>query len=77
MRINPKKNGIEFLKAVGECSGSVYFDTPDGNHLNLKSILSQYVFSAISGQEDLIRGGSVLCSSDRDIDILRPYLLEE
>ena len=77
MKIDPEKDKIEFLEAVAKCSGSVYFDTPDGDHLNLKSILSQYVFSAISGREDLIQEGSVLCSDSRDYEMLKPYLTEE
>lgn len=44
----------EFLKVLDECKGHVYLVTRDGDHLNLKSKLSQLV-----GLTRLIQGGKI------------------
>ena len=75
MKLDPNTNIPHFLQAVYQCQGDVYFTTPDGDNLNLKSALSQFVFaSVIAGQlKDL--HGEVQLKDERDLPILEGYLL--
>ena len=51
MNLKPDINLSEFFRAVHTCRGEVLFETPEGDRLNLKSALSQYVFTAaVAGQ---------------------------
>ena len=43
MRLNNIKELQEFLAIVNSCEGSVWLESADGDKLNLKSNLSQYV----------------------------------
>lgn len=47
MRLNPNINTPAFLQAVQTCKGEVCFVTKEGDILNLKSVLSQFVFTAV------------------------------
>lgn len=56
----------EFLKVLDECKGHVYLVTREGDHLNLKSKLSQLV-----GLTTLIQGGKIaeayiICENPED-----------
>ena len=75
MKLNPSANIPHFLQAVYDCQGDVYFTTPEGDNLNLKSALSQFVFAAvIAGQlKDL--HGDIQLKDERDLPILQGYLL--
>ena len=57
---------IEFLAVLDSCEGSVFLVTKDGDKLNLKSKLSQFI-----GLTRLIEGGkiaraSILCENSDD-----------
>ena len=43
MRLNNIKELQEFLAIVNSCKGSVWLESADGDKLNLKSKMSQYV----------------------------------
>ena len=47
MTLKETGKSAEFLGVVQRCEGEVFFDTPSGDHLNLKSELSQLVFTVI------------------------------
>lgn len=55
-----------FLKVLDECKGRVYLATRDGDHVNLRSKLSQLV-----GLTQLIQGGKIaeayiICENPED-----------
>ncbi len=55
-----------FLKVLNECTGNVYLETREGDHLNLKSKLCQLV-----GLTNLVKGGEiaeafVVCENPED-----------
>lgn len=59
-------NVPEFLKVLDECEGNVFLVTREGDHLNLKSKLSQLV-----GLTQLIEGGKIaeafiVCENPKD-----------
>lgn len=64
MKLKPDANIPKFLQAVSECRGAVHFTTAEGDNLNLKSSLSQFVFAAvIAGQLQKFDGEIVVKNS--------------
>ena len=43
MHLKADTDMSNFLSAVRQCSSEVFFETQEGDCLNLKSILSQYI----------------------------------
>ena len=43
MRLTNLKEIEEFRKAIDKCKGSVWLEDAEGNKLNLRSMMSQYV----------------------------------
>lgn len=75
MRLKPDVNLTDFLIAVGKCTGEVTFTTPEGDLLNLKSILSRYVFVAAVFHPELLADGSVICRNPADIEFLHDFVV--
>lgn len=62
MRLNPNANIPAFLQAVQSCEDAVCFVTQEGDILTLKSVLSQFVFTAvIAGKRSRALRGSSQC----------------
>lgn len=74
MKIKKNIDITAFLKTVKNCEGSVYFKTIEGDQLNLKSLLSQYILVSIAGNEELMDNGVVDCSQEKDFALLAQYL---
>ena len=66
----------DFLKRVKDCRGEVLFETADGDVLNLKSQLSQFVFAASFLKPEIVQQAQVRCEETSDYEILRNYLSE-
>jgi hypothetical protein len=64
----------EFLFTVRECIGEVYYKTPADDCLNLKSILSEYVFITVSHSKDISLNGNIECEVSSDYALLSDYL---
>lgn len=74
MNLKPDISLPEFFQAVHACQGEVLFETPEGDQLNLKSTLSQFVFTAaVAGQLRAFHG-SISCGQG-DLPRLKPFLL--
>ena len=69
MTIKESSDIPAFLNQVKACSGDVFFKTDEGDSLNLKSVLSTYVFAV------LMQNGKVICEDERDYELLHLYLL--
>lgn len=67
----------KFLIAVKSCKDDVFFDSNEGDVLNLASTLSQYVFCSIAGQGAILENGTIRCNNDADYTILADFLCEE
>ena len=76
MKLKQLKQYIDFIEAVQTCSEDVYFCSEEGDRLNLKSTLSQFLFASICGDRDYLRGGTVLCQNETDYHRLSSYLEE-
>ena len=77
MKITKIKNVENFMKVVNSCGGDVYLDTPEGDHLNLKSKLTQYVALAhiLGGEANL--GELEIRASQNDIIKIAEFLVNE
>lgn len=74
MKLKPDIDLPEFFHAVHTCRGEVLFETPEGDRLNLKSALSQFVFTAaVAGQLRALNGR--LSYDQEDEPCLAPFLL--
>lgn len=77
MRLRDKIDYSAFLKNVQKCSSEVLLVTPEGDQLNLKSALSQFVFAAaLSGSLDLSDAKLVLADPE-DAALLEAFVTTE
>lgn len=76
MKLKKDVNLIDFLKEVQKCRCDVYLETEDEDKLNLKSVLSQYLFVVLAEQSDVWEHGSIRCAEE-DEDLLGEYLEAE
>lgn len=75
MKLNPNCNFASFLETVRQCSGDVYFTTPEGDILNLKSELCRYIFAVVVSTPRLLETGELICNNETDVVCLRPFLV--
>ncbi len=73
MRLKETVDLSAFLEAAEKCFGDVFFHTPEGDILNVKSLLSRYVVVSVCKPGELQRA-RVVCTSDEDYYILSDYL---
>lgn len=79
MKIKLKKD-IDFgrfLDRIRECQGEVTFHTEQGDVLNLKSLLSTYVFSILADRPDLMERGWLTCESTQDLTLLESFVCQD
>lgn len=74
MKLNPNCNFANFLSAVQQCSGDIFFETSEGDVLNLKSELCRYVFAVVLSQPHLLENGVLRCNEEADMALLKPFL---
>lgn len=74
MKIKKDINIESFLENVRKCEGNVYFKTIQGDMLNLKSLLSQYILVSILDNDELMENGHVDFSKESDAALLKQYL---
>lgn len=73
MKLNPDVNVPAFLQAVQSCRGEVYFTTPEGDCLNLRSALSQFIFTTAIAGKLVELDGSVVFQNPQDEALLCDY----
>lgn len=75
MKLNPNANIPRFLQTVQSCRGDVHYLTPEGDDLNLKSALAQFLFAAVvAGQLEELPG-EIRFQDPEDVSVLQRYLL--
>lgn len=77
MRLKEDVHLSDFLSAVGKCRGSVTFHTMDGDHLDLKSLLSCLVFASAFIQKPETCKSWISLSDASDFCLLEAYLQKE
>ena len=65
---------IQFLQAVDECRGSVFFKGIEGELLDLKSQLCTYLFLTFRPGEAQLSEGRIVCDEE-DANHLAAYLM--
>lgn len=73
MKLKSDVNVPAFLQAVQSCSGEVYFTTPEGDCLNLRSALSQFIFTTAIAGKFAELDGSIALQNPKDEAFLRDY----
>ncbi|MCM1193122.1 MAG: polya polymerase [Lachnospiraceae bacterium] len=63
-----------FFAAVNRCQGEVLFLSEEGDRMNLKSTLCQYLFTSVYLQKDIKLEGQIVCALPEDAETLAPFL---
>ena len=63
-----------FFSAVNDCKGEVVFLSAEGDRMNLKSTLCQYLFTSVYLHRDISLDGSIRWDDPDDAALLRPFL---
>lgn len=74
MRIRSNSGPMEFLRAVNTCQGEVWFCTKEQDRLNLKSVLSQFIFATVIREADILENAWIVCDNAEDEILLKEYL---
>lgn len=74
MKLREKIVLSDFLNTVRQCGNDVLFITKEGDRLNLKSQLSQYVLLAVADSDYPLRDGEVICANEGDYVNLKQFL---
>ena len=77
MKIENIKDIDKFFKVVDSCSGKVELVTGEGDRLNLKSKLSQYVSMANIFSDGVIKELELVAYEPEDIDKLVNYMINQ
>jgi hypothetical protein len=65
-----------FFKVIDECTGRVELVSPEGDRINLKSKLSQYVSMANIFSQGYIKELDLVASEKEDIERLIKYMYQ-
>lgn len=76
MNLKRNINMKGFFLQLRKCKDDVFFETTEGDSLNLSSSLSQYVFCSIAIQPEYWITGTIRCANAKDYEILADYLSE-
>ena len=77
MKIKNIKNPKEFFKKLNECCGNIELATEDGDRLNLKSKLCQYIVIMDIFNRAEIGEIEIFFSQPEDLNIVLEYLIRD
>ena len=77
MKLKENIDYSEFFRTVQTCTGEVLLVTPEGDQLNLKSTLSQFVFAAAIRGNLALTGATLQLENTKDRNILETYTVED
>ena len=77
MKVQNIKNIDKFFQEVDSCSGKVELVTGEGDRLNLKSKLSQYVSMANIFSSGVIPELEIIAYEPEDINKLMNFMMED
>ena len=64
----------KFIACVKTCRADVYYHSTEGDSLNLKSTLSQYIFTAAAVGNSFLSEGRIDCDDERDCAVLADFV---
>lgn len=73
MKLKTDADLVDFIHAVKTCKSDVCFVTKEGDRLNLKSTLCQYLFVALVSSPELLYNGLITCEAE-DLPLIQDYL---
>ncbi len=76
MKITNITNPKRFFEALDQCKGRVELVTSEGDRLNLKSKLCQYIALTQMFTEAKIDEVEIVVSEPEDIDLLKAFLVQ-
>lgn len=76
MKLKTNIDYTAFLFKVRECQGNVSFCTDAGDCLNLKSMLSEYIFLSAAISTALAAHGQLICDEPQDAALLADFMEE-
>lgn len=76
MKLKRMNTYLDFMTAVEDCEGEVYFNSAEGDHLNLKSTFCKYLFACVCGDKEFLTQGEIVCNKADDYRRLAAYLTE-
>lgn len=74
MQLKSDMDIVNFLKQVQKCRSEVWFETLEGDSIALKSVLSQYIFSVIASNPEMLRTGTIRFEHKEDLILLKGFL---
>ena len=74
MKLREDTDLIGFIKTIKKCRQDVFFCTAKGDRFNLKSTLTQYLFSTLSSNGEFLQSGNIECGEPSDYQMLEAYL---
>ena len=77
MKLRSNPDYPAFFRAVHNCTGEVYLVTVEGDRLNLKSTLSQFIFTAAVRSSLALKDALLLLENPQDRIILKEHIEEE
>ena len=75
MKIINIANPTEFFQAINKCKGRVLLTTEQGDQLNLKSKICQYIAISQMFSEAKIKELELMVSEPDDLNLLLQYLV--
>lgn len=76
MKIQNISNVETFFQIINECKGPVELVSPEGDRINLKSRLSQYLSMATIFSNGYIRELDIIAHEKEDIERLIKYMYQ-
>lgn len=64
----------DFLNQVQKCNSEVLYETPEGDHISLRSTLSQCLFCSIATDPLQLKKGCLRIQKEEDKLILKEFL---
>ncbi len=77
MKVENIKDTTKFFQVIDECKGKVELVTGEGDRLNLKSKLSQYVSLANIFSDGTIKELELVAYEPEDIDRLLNFMINQ
>lgn len=74
MKLKKNADLRQFLQKVGTCSHDVYYETQEGDRLNLNSTLSSYIFTASALDREFLEKGEIICDEEADFEKIAAFV---
>lgn len=65
---------IGFLQAVTKYKDPIYYETAEGDCLELHSSFCQYIFGSLTNHDDHLKNGSIRFEKEPDLSVWKQYL---